>query len=205
MTQVLPKLLTFEAFLDWLPQSDRAYELMDGVIIQMTPTGRHEQVVGLIAAKLTLEFARLGRPWFIPQTAFVKPDSDRTGYQPDVLLLNREALKDEPLWLKAATITTPNPIQIAVEVVSSNWRDDYLKKLGDYEAMGIPEYWIVDYLALGATRYLGNPKQPKVSVYRLVEKEYQVEQFQGEQAIASPTFPDLHLTVAELVQIAQEA
>jgi len=35
-----------------------------------------------------------------------------------------------------------------------------LKKLADYEALGIVEYWIVDYLALGASRYTGKPKQP---------------------------------------------
>ena len=29
-----------------------------------------------------------------------------------------------------------------VEVVSTNWRDDYHNKFGDYEEMGIPEYWI---------------------------------------------------------------
>jgi Uma2 family endonuclease len=31
----------------------------------------------------------------------------------------------------------------------SNWRVDYLTKAGDYEEMGIPEYWIVDHLGLG--------------------------------------------------------
>jgi hypothetical protein len=28
--------------------------------------------------------------------------------------------------------------------VSTNWRDDYLMKLGEYEKLGIAEYWIVD-------------------------------------------------------------
>jgi len=39
--------------------------------------------------------------------------------------------------------------------------------------MGIPEYWIVGFRALGAQRFIGSPKQPALSVYRLVEGEYQ--------------------------------
>ena len=56
-----------------------------------------------------------------------------------------------------------------IEVVSTNWRDDYLTKLRDYEEIGIKEYWIVDYLALGGRRYIGNPKQPTISIYQLVD------------------------------------
>ncbi len=40
-------------------------------------------------------------------------------------------------------------MRLIVEVVSNNWRNDYLLKAADYEEMGIPEYWIVDYAALG--------------------------------------------------------
>lgn len=32
-------------------------------------------------------------------------------------------------------------------------------KLGEYEALGIQEYWIVDYVALGGRRFIGNPKR----------------------------------------------
>jgi Uma2 family endonuclease len=38
--------------------------------------------------------------------------------------------------------------------------------------MGIPEYWIVDYAALGGRTFIENPKQPTISVYQLVEGEY---------------------------------
>jgi Uma2 family endonuclease len=47
-----------------------------------------------------------------------------------------------------------------VEVVSTNWRDDYGLKLADYEAMGIVEYWIVDFRALGAAASSANPNSP---------------------------------------------
>lgn len=79
-------------------------------------------------------------------------------------------------------------VKLIVEVVSTNWRDDYFKKRADYEEMGIFEYWIVDYAALGGRNFLGNPKQPTVSVYQLVEGEYQVTQFRGDDGIVSPSF-----------------
>lgn len=44
------------------------------------------------------------------------------------------------------------PIQLAVEVVSSNWEDDYVDKLDEYQRLGIPEYWVVDYLAIASVK-----------------------------------------------------
>ncbi|EDX78475.1 hypothetical protein MC7420_7128 [Coleofasciculus chthonoplastes PCC 7420] len=64
--------------------------------------------------------------------------------------------------------------------------------------MGIPEYWIVDYLGLGGRRFIGNPKPPTFSIYQLVEGEYQVSQFRGDNLIESPTFPELNLTAQQI-------
>ncbi len=66
---------------------------------------------------------------------------------------------------KQATVTQSASVPLVIEVVSTNWRDDYFTKLGQYESVGIPEYWIVDYAALGGKRFLGNPQQPTISIY----------------------------------------
>ncbi len=65
MTQAVPKLLTFDEFINWYPNNTGIrYELRDGVIIEMPPpTGDHEKVVGFIARKLTVEFDRLNLPY----------------------------------------------------------------------------------------------------------------------------------------------
>lgn len=124
------------------------------------------------------------------------------GYIPDVLVLNLPNLVNEPLWKKASTVTQAESIPLAVEVVSTNWRDDYFLKFGEYEEIGIPEYWIVDYAALGGKRFIGNPKQPTISVYALVEGEYQVTQFRGNDRIQSPTLRELNLTAEQVFQAA---
>ncbi len=43
-----------------------------------------------------------------------------------------------------------------------------------------------------------NPKQPTISIYQLVESEYQVSQFRKGERIISPRFPELNLTVQEI-------
>jgi Uma2 family endonuclease len=64
--------------------------------------------------------------------------------------------------------------------------------------LGIPEYWIVDYLALGGRKFIGNPKQQTISVYQLIDGEYQVTQFRGNDRIVSLTFPELNLTAQQI-------
>jgi Uma2 family endonuclease len=161
MAQSLPKLLTFDEFIEWYPNDGKRYELRNGVIFEMPPpSGEHEKVVGFIARKLTVEFDRLNRPYTIPKTAFVKTPSAESAYSPDVLLLNLDNLRNEPLFHSSSTVSQAASVPLVVEVVSTNWRDNYYNKFADYEEMGIPEYWIADYAALGARKFIGNPKQP---------------------------------------------
>ncbi|MHC5822886.1 MAG: Uma2 family endonuclease [Nostoc sp.] len=202
MIQALRKLLTFDEFIAWYPENpQQRYELHDGVIVEMAPpTGDHEEIVGFLALEISAEIKRLKLPYFIPKTAFIKPLEGQSAYSPDVLILNRTNLVNEPLWKKESTVSQAASIPIVIEVVSTNWRDDYLKKVADYEAVGIPEYWIVDYAALGGKRFIGNPKQPTIWVYSLVEGEYQIRQFRGSDRVVSFTFPELNLTAEQIFQ-----
>jgi Uma2 family endonuclease len=105
---------------------------------------------------------------------------------------------NEPLWKKQSTVTQAASIPLVIEVVSTNWRVDYLTKVKDYEEIGIPEYWIVDYLGLGGRRFIGNAKPPTISIYELIEGEYQVRQFRDNDLIISSTFPELNLSANQI-------
>lgn len=199
MTQALPKSITLDEFLDWYPDGYGRFELHDGVVVEMYPTGDHEEVAGFIALQLGIEIQRSKLPLFVPRQCVIKPvDSEKTGYIPDVAVLDRDKVRNDHKWQKRSTITQGTSVLLVVEVVSTNWNDDYGHKLADYETLGIPEYWIVDYLALGGRRYIGNPKQPTISIYYLVDGEYQVSQFRGDERIVSPTFPELTLTAEQI-------
>lgn len=200
MTQALRKLVTFDEFVAQYPDNpQRRYELHDGVIIEMAqPTGDHEEVVGFLVRKLSVELDRLNLPYLIPKTVFVKPLENESAYSPDVLILNQPNLVNELLWKKASTVSLAASIPLVVEVVSTNWRDDYHKKYADYEQMGIPEYWIVDYAALGGREFIGKPKQPTILVCCLEEGEYLINKFRGNDRIQSSTFPELNLTAEQI-------
>ncbi|MCC3438221.1 Uma2 family endonuclease, partial [Microcoleus sp. PH2017_05_CCC_O_A] len=81
--------------------------------------------------------------------------------------------------------------------------DDYRIKLNEYETLGILEYWIVDYAGLGGVQYIGSPKQSTVTINRLIDGEYQALRYQGEAIIVSPTFPQLVLTIAQILAMTE--
>lgn len=200
MIQSVSRQITFNDFIVWYPEnSEHRYELHDGEIIEMPkPIGKHSEVEGYMALKLGIESERLQFPYFVPKECVVKVGE--SGYEPDVIVLNRQTLGDDPRWQKESTITRGESAKLVIEVVSTNWSDDYALKLEDYEAIGIEEYWICDYLGLGGRRYIGAPKQPTFSVYQLNEAgEYQVNQFRGEQAIESKVFAELQLSMNQIL------
>ena len=202
MIQVSPKLVNFEAFVEWLPEKSAVrYELHNGDIVEMAqPVGEHEEVKGFLTIEISFEIKHLGLPYSIPNQVIVRPPEKDSGYFPDVLVLNPANLVNEALWQKQSILSLGASIPLAIEVVSTNWRDDYYLKYADYEEMGIAEYWIVDYAALGGRNFIGNPKQPTIAVCNLVDDEYQILKFRDNDRIVSQTFPDLNLTANQIFQ-----
>ncbi|MFM6484276.1 MAG: Uma2 family endonuclease [Dolichospermum sp.] len=200
MIQTLNKIVTFEEFVNWLPDnSDIRYELHHGEIVTMAqPVGDHEEVKGFLTIKISAKIDGLNLPYVIPNQVIVRPEGKDSGYFPDLLVLNRANLANEPLWKKQSVISNGASIPLIIEIVSTNWRDDYHLKYADYEEMGIAEYWIIDYAALGGRNFIGNPKQPTISVCNLVDGEYQISRFRDDEQVISQTFPELNLTANQI-------
>jgi Uma2 family endonuclease len=184
----------FEAFLEWYPEDGRRYELIEGVVIEMLPTGPHEDVGGFLGAELNLAIRHHKLSYSIPRSCLIKPQAEGSGYIPDVVILNRELLPQEPLWSMASVIQLGQTVPLVIEVVSTNWRDDYGHKFVEYEAMGIAECWLVDFRALGAVRHIGQPKQPTITICQLEGEEYQMQRFVTGETLVSGVFPQLDLT-----------
>ncbi len=197
MTQAAVSSLSFAEFINTCPDDGKRYELVNDQIVEMMATQAHDDVADFIYDAFRDQVKQTGASFKVTRFGSIKmlrDDGLQQGRTPDVSVIDRVTWNAD---LKAYT-ALDDPIQLAVEVTSTNWRDDYLYKLAEYEALGVFEYWIVDYLALGAARYIGSPKTPTVFVYRLVEGEYQLSQFGGRAAIASPTFPSLQLTAQSI-------
>ncbi|MGB5594378.1 MAG: Uma2 family endonuclease [Crocosphaera sp.] len=192
MIETLTKLITFDNFIAQYPDIGGRYELHDGIIVEMPkPKGKHSTVTGFLIEELILTIIQMGKrgKWTIPRESIVKSSNGKSGYEPDIIVIDQEAIAREPRWESESIIENASSVKLIVEVVSTNWRDDYFKKRADYEELGIAEYWIVDYATLGGRNFLGNPKKPKLSIYQLIEGEYQIKQFSGDDMITSPTFP----------------
>ena len=206
MVQAPSNVFTFAEYLTYNDGTDARHELVRGNLLVMTPPAwSHVKIARFLEDLFRSEIRRLDFPWDA-----VRGDvGQRTGVAdsrlPDVLIApaaDLEQLRDRPAVLET-------PASLVVEVVSkSSVRDDYLHKLAEYEAIGVQEYWLVDYLALGPSRYLGIPKEPTVFVYTLndvdataTEREYaQPRKFQGRDRIQSPLFPELHVTASAIFE-----
>jgi len=201
-TEAELKLLTFDEFIEWYPEnSEVRYELHDGVIVEMPkPKGEHSDLAGFLIEELLITIREMGKRgiWTIPKESIIKPYRDKSGYEPDIIVLNQETIDTETRWKKESVIHNASSVKLIVEVVSTNWQDDYYDKLRDYEAMGIPEYWIVDYAALGGRVFIGSPKVPTIFVCELIDGEYQMTPFRGTNLIVSPTFCQFNLTAQQI-------
>ncbi|MEB3219085.1 MAG: Uma2 family endonuclease [Nostocales cyanobacterium 94392] len=206
MTQALPKILTetlieFEDFVK-LETGDKRYELHSGVLVEVAqPIGEYENVTGFLSTKITVEFDRLKLPYFLGSKVLVKPYGKDSGFLPDVLVLNKRNLAKEPLYRKESTVSQSATIPLVIEVVSTNWQDDYALKFDEYSDIGIPEYWIVDYLGLGGKEFIGSPKEPTFTRCELVNGQY-IRTSLKSGAIQSKAFPELNLTVEQIFDAA---
>nr|WP_275994087.1 Uma2 family endonuclease [Argonema antarcticum] len=197
IVQSPPKLITVDEFITHYGNNSR-YELIDGELIDMEPTGPHEQVAAFIGRKLNVEIDREDMAYFIPHRCLIKLLGAETAFRPDVIVLDKTRLVNEPLWQQEPVITLGASIKLVVEVVSTNWQNDYARKVEDYAMLGLPEYWIVDYLGIGGREYIGKPKQPTITICTLVEDEYQKQLFRSGDLVVSSIFPDLRLAAKQV-------
>lgn len=184
MVNTVTQQLTFEDYLTYDDGTDNRYELVDGQLALMTPPRiEHFLIADFIDGALKAEIQRLGQPWLALREAGV-----RTGFSKsrltDLCVVTREQARE----LLGQAAVFQNAPQLIVEVVSpESITRDYRYKRSEYAAIAVPEYWLVD------------PLTAKVTLLRWEEGFYEETVLMGDDAIASPTFPDLKLTVAAIL------
>jgi Uma2 family endonuclease len=134
-----PAPVTFEEFLAWAPDNALA-EWVDGEVLLMSPASAEHQRVALFLAaliKIFVEAHHLGEVFAAP--FLMRLLSRPSGREPDILFVANEHLdRIQPTYLDG-------PADLAVEVVSPDSDDrDHGAKFIEYEAAGIPEYWLID-------------------------------------------------------------
>ncbi len=206
MVQAPLSAMTFDSFLVWSDGTDRDFELVDGVPVPVSdPNARHEDVADGLCSLLRDHCVAFDLPYIPKRSKQVRintsPGERERSRRADIVVFAKaewERLRNSSS--PAAAYEAP---PVVIEVVSTNWRDDYLTKLGEYEATGIEEYWIVDYAGYGGIRYIGSPKQPTLTIYRLSGGEYGPGQvFKAQAPVESNIFPNLAITIEQIATMA---
>ena len=189
MTVTQARFTSFEAYLSAEPSDlpEGRCEYWDGKLVPvMTESIENDDIANYLYLLLIQMgiYRKLIRPGKVEVEVIGKPRSRF----PDLTVLDDVHLT---LLKKRATITRKMPPpRLVVEVVSpgkeseDNYKRDYLEKRDQYAAIDIPEYWLID------------PDRAWIRVGTLIEGQYQFATFIGNDAIVSPTFPNLNLTAA---------
>ena len=190
---------TFEQFITQLPDEEGRYEWVNGQIMRILPTRKHETLAELITDIFKDEVKHSELNYWVSGRIVIKTETNsgkEQGRYPDVTVVDKALWSANPTAYSALS----NPPQLVVEVVSTNWEDDYVDKLEEYQRLGIPEYWIVDYLAVASRSYLGNPKEPTIFICILTENStYQINKYKGSDRLISPTFAQVVITVEQIL------
>ncbi len=176
--------LTLEEFLA-LPETDVAYELIDGQAIpKMSPKGFHSAVQaaliillqnwcqekGRIYPEWAISLSRNGQEWIpVPDLTYVSFDR-----------LNADWMLDEPC---------PIPPELAIEIISPGQSfGDLTEKATDYLKAGVSIVWIIDTRGRSVTIFHPNSLPQTI---------------RGETSIADALLPELKLTPQQIFQQAQ--
>lgn len=194
--------LTFEEFLAWDDGSGRAFELVNGIPVPLSePNANHEDLIQRLCAYLETYCDDQDLPYVCRQSKQVRlrtADGEREkSRKADIVIFARDEWQRMKTSSRSAAAYVPPPG--VIEVVSSNWKDDYLVKLAEYEELGVLEYIIIDYAALGGVRFIGSPKQPTITIYQLKDGEYLPGKvFRGQDRIESSLFSNIPLTAEQI-------
>jgi Uma2 family endonuclease len=121
--------LTFEQFLEQCPPEGR-YEFVDGDIARVLATRKHDTIAGFISDVFKDEAKQHGLSYWISGRVMVttfNKNGRKQGRSPDVSVVSRTVWDEQPTACSAML----EPTQVAVEVVSTNWEDDYIDKLDE--------------------------------------------------------------------------
>lgn len=165
-----------------LPEGQRA-ELIDGEVYDMAPpTTRHQRIVFKLASAIDRHIQKKSGPcevFISPFAVFLNAD-DKNYVEPDISVICDKDSLDESGYHGA-----PDWV---IEIVSpSTERMDYGIKLFKYRSAGVREYWII------------NPQKRTVNVYDF-EQDEKTRQYDFDEPIFSCIFPDLSITIADLLR-----
>jgi len=183
-------LLTFQEYLAYEGEPDVLYELFRGQLIPMPAQSHlHTNICKFLIYKLQRYFAEKNLNLVANSLGTGVRTAENSSRIPDVVVCSQSVWEEVISRPGAGVLDFAEKPILVVEIVSSNRRDDYAIKRGEYEVAEIPEYWIVDPQKK-RVRVFANPTQ---------EEGYSGVDFSEDSSIVSAQFDQLVLSVQELL------
>ncbi len=143
-----PPKMTYEEFLDWADEDTHA-EWVDGEVIFMSPVSNLHQDVGLFLLNCISFYVQERQLGVVRYESFqMKLVDNSPGREPDILFISNERMAN------LQNNYLDGPADLVVEIVSpESIHRDTVDKFAEYEAAGVPEYWLIDPLEETAIFY----------------------------------------------------
>jgi Uma2 family endonuclease len=192
---VNPRTATFDEFINLDDGNElNEYELVDGIVILMPePSDWHEEILEFLSFIFEFQYRQQKLSYSVRKRNALIIDNAR-GRRPDIAVIDRPATRREDRQPGIRTVP-----RMAVEIASGNWSTDLIEKQEEYEALGIDEYWIVDYQGQIPAKYCQRGKGKKVIVLKLFNGLYQKAEYLEGEVVPCFTFPSLQLTVDQIL------
>lgn len=201
MTAAYPQIkpLDFEAYLAYDNGNDGRYELLDnGELIELPRENDINVNLAMdlyeyLKQSVSRRLIRMNATALEVRPMSVRLPNGRTRQVrrmsriPDLMVLTQKGAEQISGDYSGVSLDQDNPQLVAEFVSESNSDEDYTDKRAQYEARGIPEYWIVDR------------HQKVVTVLILKNGQYEESCYRGEDTIISAAFSDLSLTAERLI------
>jgi Uma2 family endonuclease len=173
--------MTYEEFLAWAGEDTRAEWVNGEVIIHMPPKDRHQALLWFLSTLLGLfvSLFKLGKVRFSPFEMKLGPEGPSR--EPDLLFISNAHLD------RLTEDRLDGPADLVVEIISDDSvTRDRVDKFDEYEAAGIPEYWIID----------PRPTRQRASFFQLDERgQYQAVPVGADGVYRSKILPGFWLRV----------
>jgi len=131
--------MSYEEYLAWADEDIHAEWVNNEVIVHMPPKQPHQITVAFLLRLLgqLIELFHLGR--LLPAPFEMRAVADGPAREPDLLFIAQDHLE------RLSESRLNGPADLVIEVVSDDSvARDRADKFYEYQAAGIPEYWIID-------------------------------------------------------------
>ncbi len=180
-----PKKMSYEEFLEFIKNTQRRYEYIDGEVYLLTAPGTtHQKVLG----ELYIHFYNWSRgkkciPVLAPYDITLKKSPDNINVvEPDLVVICdlEENLNEKDRYMGVPVLV--------VEILSDTTRSrDIIKKLDLYMCSGVNEYWIV------------NPENKEITVYFFKNNDIlKIKTFKNNEAAYSYYFKDFKVKLEDI-------